>query len=122
MLKFYGPNRNKIFVDTVLFHVAEALRTKTISFEVLTQHLQIDDIDERTHAYGMWPVSRSLPPLPVRSELFLLFLQWNKLGTKVDIVRLENAEYVQMTNEIIHSLYQFTEAAGMSLSFNQFHY
>lgn len=91
MLKFYGPDSNKIFVDTVVLHVAEGLRTQTISFEVLTQHLQIDHIDERTHAYGMWPVSRSLPPLPVRSELFSMFLKCNKLVTKVDTVRLENA-------------------------------
>ncbi len=87
MLYNYGEERmTDAFAKKVVMHVADAVRTQEISFEVLSQHLQIDRLRNRTVAYGMWPISRSQPPLPVRAELFDKFMKLNGLESPVDDV------------------------------------
>jgi hypothetical protein len=125
MVAQYGYELMKMnFAQTVAFYVADALRTKTISFELLTRSLDLDSLEKRYHAYGMWPISSSHPPLPCDTTLFMRFLQLNNLPhDNFDEVLFEDAElYVEMKNEVCHTLYLYTQAAGMDLSFEQFTY
>jgi hypothetical protein len=72
----------------------------------------------------MWPVSTTHPPLPCDTTLFVRFLQLNNLPhDNFDEIFFEDVDcYIDMKNEVIHTLYQYTQAAGMFLSFEQFEY